>query len=465
MTSSTANKRRTTESYERVIGSTQYAIQRLCELIEQTDIKPNVLTRLEQPLPNVSMLAWLETNNSQVKQFWSNRSKDFSISGIGSACTLQAANHEEIPHTFKQIKALIKGSNATFVGGVAFDEQSLSDHWLHRPYAEFVLPQIEISCKNGHYILAVNILPETFETVALLRVSLANKLKTLNFSRHHLNTDLTKYRITSRTHQPGEELWYESVSKALTDIKSKKLNKVVLSRQTELKLSAPVTGESLLSKWQQLDDNGYLFLLKFGQDSFVGNSPECLYKKAGRLLYTEALAGTVPRGHKHEEEMAHQQTLLNDPKIQSEHQLVVEYILSKIGYLAKISNRPPPLSIVKLSNIQHLCAKFSAKLNENISDEDIIRHLHPTPAVCGTPSKEAKQRINQFPGHSRGWYSGIVGTVSEHNSEFCVAIRSLLIKQNSLHCYAGAGLVSGSHAQSEWQELDSKIKTVLQLFD
>ncbi len=465
MTSSIAKQPLITNKHEGINHSAADAVFRLCELLEHTVFEPHVVSRLECPLPRISLLTWLQSNKGHTKHFWTNREKDFSIAGIGSACTLSASSRDDIPAIFNHMSAYVAGSNATFVGGIAFDEQSVTEQWQQHPYAEFVLPQVEVSFKNGDYFLAVNGLPESKEANSLLRRTLINSLKALSFSNSHSDSGLSQTRVISQVHSPNNSVWNERVSNILEDIASKEVKKVVLSRQTTLQLSQPIPGEALLNEWRQLEHCGYLFLLKSGPHSFIGNSPECLYKKEGNILYTEALAGTVPRGCNHQEDITYQKILRNDPKILNEHQLVAEYILTQISHLSEVEDLNPPVSIVKLANIQHLCASFNAVLNEQITDAEIVQHLHPTPAVCGTPRNKATTRIHQLTDHARGWYSGIVGVVSEHHSEFCVAIRSALINQDTLHCYAGVGLVNGSEAQAEWQELDAKIKTVLQLFN
>ncbi|MFA0561872.1 chorismate-binding protein, partial [Vibrio breoganii] len=93
----------------------------------------------------------------------------------------------------------------------------------------------------------------------------------------------------------------------------------------------------------------------------------------------------------------------------------------------------------------------------------LLQALQPTAAVAGLPRRLALEFIERHEPFSRAWYSGSVGYISEQSAEFCVAIRSALVQQDNLHLFAGAGIVPGSQAEHEWQELDKKMSTLLSL--
>ena len=95
------------------------------------------------------------------------------------------------------------------------------------------------------------------------------------------------------------------------------------------------------------------------------------------------------------------------------------------------------------------------------SDADIVSTLHPTPAVGGSPTREAVAWIRANEPFARGWYAGPIGWVGYDSSEFAVAIRSALIDGTSLSVYTGAGIVPGSDPAREWQEIEDKMGTFL----
>ena len=95
------------------------------------------------------------------------------------------------------------------------------------------------------------------------------------------------------------------------------------------------------------------------------------------------------------------------------------------------------------------------------ADWQLLQKIHPTPAVGGSPRRKALSQIRALEQHQRGWYAGACGFISEDVSEFTVAIRSGLWHQNQLHLYTGAGILTGSDAEAEWQELDTKLNSML----
>ena len=120
---------------------------------------------------------------------------------------------------------------------------------------------------------------------------------------------------------------------------------------------------------------------------------------------------------------------------------------------------------MQLHSVQHLWVPIKATLAANTSDAKLLDRLHPTPAVGGCPKQPALQFINDNEPYLRGWYAGTVGYLNAQKSDFSVAIRSALIADNKIELFAGAGIVTGSIATQEWQELDNKIRTILEIIE
>ena len=123
------------------------------------------------------------------------------------------------------------------------------------------------------------------------------------------------------------------------------------------------------------------------------------------------------------------------------------------------------LSILKLSQLQHLKMQFTGKLKKSVQDCDILEKIHPTPAVGGVPSEKAMVEIENIDQFDRGWYAGPVGWISKDKAEFAVAIRSGLVYENELHLYSGAGIVKGSDHHLEWEEIENKISGFMSALD
>ena len=126
-------------------------------------------------------------------------------------------------------------------------------------------------------------------------------------------------------------------------------------------------------------------------------------------------------------------------------------------------NREKCPKILTLSNGHHLITKFQGQLKDGINDEDILQFLHPTPALGGAPRKQAMAIIRKLEGFSRGWYGAPVGYVGLDWAEFVVGIRSGLARGKKLSIFAGAGIVQGSQAAGEWDEVENKISNFIKI--
>ena len=115
-----------------------------------------------------------------------------------------------------------------------------------------------------------------------------------------------------------------------------------------------------------------------------------------------------------------------------------------------------------MASRMHLFSRMWGTLNDSVTDADLMRALHPTPAVGGVPTGVAMEAIAHHAPFDRGWYAGPVGWIGTDSSEFAVGIRSALIAKTRLSLFAGAGIVEGSVASDEWEEVEQKIFDFLQ---
>ena len=118
--------------------------------------------------------------------------------------------------------------------------------------------------------------------------------------------------------------------------------------------------------------------------------------------------------------------------------------------------------ILKLKNVQHLQTPITGVLNNNKHILNLISNLHPTSAVAGTPTDKAMEVINHIELHDRGWYSGPIGRIDyKGDGEFYVALRSALVDNEEAHVFAGGGIVSESHPNTEWEETELKLQPII----
>jgi menaquinone-specific isochorismate synthase len=124
--------------------------------------------------------------------------------------------------------------------------------------------------------------------------------------------------------------------------------------------------------------------------------------------------------------------------------------------LCRETSRVGDTSVMKLSQLQHLWTPITGILKEGIGDDRLLDILHPTPAMGGTPRREAMEMIRRLEPFDRGLYAAPWGFGSSAGIEYAVTIRSALVVDDVVSVFAGAGIVAGSDPDQEWRELDSK---------
>ena len=204
------------------------------------------------------------------------------------------------------------------------------------------------------------------------------------------------------------------------------------------------------------------YYFNFTNGILFGSSPERLIKKQQQTIFTEAIAGTAPRGRDIKEDNNYEYELLNSNKDNREHQFVVKEISDKIKPISNSYDIPNSPSVIKLKNVQHLKTTINANIDKKYSLFDLIKILHPTPAIAGTPTDKALNLILLNETNDRGWYSGPIGWIdSNGNGDIFVALRSALQKNENIYLFSGSGVVLESNPPSEWNETELKLEPIL----
>ena len=266
-------------------------------------------------------------------------------------------------------------------------------------------------------------------------------------------------------HWPDKSGWTRLIKLATDTIAEGELDKVVLARATDLHFASPVNAAAMMAASRRLNLNCYHFYMGFdGESAFLGSTPERLWRRRDKALRTEALAGTVANHPDDKQAQRLAEWLMADDKNQRENMLVVEDICQRLQSDTQTLDVLPP-QVLRLRKVQHLRRCIWTSLNK-ADDEVCLHQLQPTAAVAGLPRDLARQFIAQHEPFTREWYAGSAGYLSLQQSEFCVSLRSAKISDNVVRLYAGAGIVRGSDAEQEWQEIDNKaagLRTLLQM--
>ncbi|MGI6712227.1 MAG: isochorismate synthase [Bacillota bacterium] len=256
--------------------------------------------------------------------------------------------------------------------------------------------------------------------------------------------------------------WQEVFSNVKQEILLQNVNKVVISREAQIKCETAVDIPSVLRNLFEKNPNCFVFAYGKAGKTFLGASPEMLVQKEGKQIISYALAGTILRSEQEQDDQKKKTALLNDAKNRHEHQIVVDciaHIMKKYGDEVIIGET----TTMKLKNLYHLQSRIKATDNENSSLTDWAWRLHPTPAMGGFPVQKSLDIISRCEKHERGLYAAPIGMLNEHgDGVFIVGIRSALIEENRVYAYAGSGIVNNSECTEEYAETSNKLKTILE---
>ena len=448
----------TIDSLLELIPYTEDAIKSLYE----SPIDKKSIERIEIQIPETDIQKWFAQQNATMKLFWSDRSDCFKIAGIECAEMLQNGTDNKHTELFAQIKKQVESSKYTvrYFGGMKFDASTvISKKWEKFGSSCFILPRFELSQIDDRYIFSVNFrFPDDSDNLP----QILEQLHSLNFTDAAIKH--TENALVKRIDFPDKPQWIKMIEAAVESCSDNIFKKIVLARITELRFQHKLDISSVFSRLYQSSSNCFHFCLKLSDDTaFMGATPERLYFRNKDELKCEAIAGTTKRSLDPELDIKRGEELLASAKNIKEHQYVIDSILEAFDNLkidtSKLNTNN--VGLVKLKRIQHLIKRFNCRLDESVTDFDLVDNLHPTAAVGGYPKQDIRTHIYDFENFDRGWYAAPIGWISKESAEFAVAIRSGLVSNDRLHLYSGAGIIADSQPELEWDEIETKISNFL----
>ncbi len=255
-----------------------------------------------------------------------------------------------------------------------------------------------------------------------------------------------------------------AVAAATERIEAGEMSKVVLAREVLVNATSAHDPAALFGAMREQFSSCFCFCCGTPEAAFVGASPELLLRRSGASVSTVALAGSTRRSSDPAVDDHLGEQLLRSDKDRREHAIVAERIARTLRPHAVWVEAAPEPEIVKVANIQHLATPVVAQLAEPRSAVELAGLLHPTPAVGGEPREAAKAAIAELEQMDRGWYAGPVGWMdATEDGEFCVALRSAILRDREARLYAGVGIVAGSDPAAELAETEIKLGALLPL--
>lgn len=247
------------------------------------------------------------------------------------------------------------------------------------------------------------------------------------------------------------------VERAKEYIRAGDIIQVVLSQRfhTKTELDPMVLYRAL----RHINPSPYLFFLRLGDIIQIGSSPEILVRKEGANIELRPIAGTRKRGATAEEDLALEQELLADPKETAEHLMLVDLGRNDVGRVAKGGHVKVQdlLVIERYSHVMHIVSGVHGQIEEGKDQFDVMAACFPAGTVSGAPKIRAMEIIDELELEKRGPYAGAVGYFGfSGNMDFCITIRTFIMKGKDLWVQAGAGIVADSVPEKEFEETVNK---------
>ncbi|MGF1343176.1 isochorismate synthase DhbC [Streptomyces flavovirens] len=263
---------------------------------------------------------------------------------------------------------------------------------------------------------------------------------------------------------PEPEVYGAGVASAVERMWRGEFSKVVLARTLELTSPAPLDLPAMLQRLARRDPVGYTFALPTGPGrTLIGASPELLVSRKGNQVTANPLAGSTPRSTDLAEDVRRAATLLQSAKDLHEHAVVVDAVHQALAPHCSRLTVPARPTLIRTATMWHLSTTVTGTLAApDTSALALACALHPTPAVCGTPTTTARRVIAETEPFDRGFFTGVVGWGNaQGDGEWVVTIRCAEAEERTLRLYAGAGVVSASEPEAETAETAAKFRTFL----
>lgn len=250
-----------------------------------------------------------------------------------------------------------------------------------------------------------------------------------------------------------KSVYTKAFNQSIQEIESGTIQKIVLSTVEKVSLELNHNYSAVYKSLLELYPRAFVYILYTPKTGlWTGATPETLLEVSGNKISTMALASTRKINGAH--------TINWNEKEIHEHKFVKDFVKEKLRNIGIHSLHEGELETVQAGSMFHLKTEFRGELQNN----DVLKaalELHPTPAVCGTPTEKARELINTYEAHNREFYTGFLGPVLlQKKSRLYVNLRCAKMGNNEALLFAGGGIVKHSDVESEWNELELKLNTM-----
>jgi isochorismate synthase len=384
-------------------------------------------------LPAAGALSWVRHGEGLVG--WGEAAR---LEVTGPAALAEAANWWEAHSAGLDVddRAGVPGSGPVVFASIAFDPAAGT--------SVFVVPEVVVGRRDGVAWVTTTGDVDPADVLAAAPAATPAELGRLRYADGALD--------------PAS--WCATVATAVARIGAGELAKVVLARDLLVTADAPLDARSLLARLAARFPDCWTFAV----DGLLGATPELLLRRTGRQLSSRVLAGTAPRGAGADDERL-AAGLLTSAKDRAEHALAVDSLVRALEPYCTTLTAPEEPELLTLANVRHLATDVTGVQRRSGAYGragllELVGAVHPTAAVCGTPTDAAAALLGELEGMDRGRYAGPVGWVDARgDGEFGLALRCAELSDRdpaSARLFAGCGIVAGSDPAEELAETQAK---------
>lgn len=389
--------------------------------------------------------------------YWERPLAQEAAAGWGEAAVVVAEEPSQAPAALASLGALSlrwvgeepESMPGPWFGGMRFGATGAPDAaWSSHGVARWTLPEVLV-WRAGAGVMVAAFAPEERGGEDAVRSRLERVRACFPEAYRH-----PRGRPVALAQASSQPAFAARVERALEAISSGHLQKVVLARSLDAEGPAAFDVVDVLARLREQNPRCATFLFRAPDGTcFLGATPETLCRVEGRVVQTEALAGTAAPGQA--------EGLKGHDKDLREHDSVVRYILATLRPLSEQVTSDAEPALLTLKNVVHLRTGIRAELKPGVTAAQVVAAMHPTPAVGGFPRERALSFLVEHEGLDRGWYAGPVGWVGPKRAHLMVALRSALVRGAKARLFVGVGLVAGSTPEAEWRETEMKSLAML----
>jgi menaquinone-specific isochorismate synthase len=277
---------------------------------------------------------------------------------------------------------------------------------------------------------------------------------------HDAPDTVTNPTLTWSEDELASEHWITQVAQAVAKIHSGEIEKVVLARDLTATSANPIDERFALRNLSSAYPSTWVFSVA----GLIGATPELLLRLKRGMVTSRVLAGTISKSGDDARDLALAGSLARSSKDLEEHEYAVRSVADALEPFCSSTNIPETPFVLHLANVMHLATDVTGALIESKSNIDVftlLNQLHPSAAVCGTPTDKAAKVISEIETMSRGRYAGPVGWIDARgDGELGIALRCGQISENTIRLYAGCGIVAGSDPEKELAESEAKFSAM-----